>query len=81
VERKLAFSCLETYVFGITCFVSIICECCAYNVAFLSKQTVNTAARMESNGEPNMIHVSHSTAALIEDAGNRCVTSCSIAFF
>ena len=31
--------------------------------------TVNTAARMESNGSPNRIHVSESTAQLIKAAG------------
>jgi class 3 adenylate cyclase len=34
-----------------------------------SFQTVNTAARMESNGERNMIQVSQKTADLIEAAG------------
>jgi hypothetical protein len=32
-------------------------------------QTVNTAARMESNGIPNRIHISGTTAAKLEEAG------------
>jgi class 3 adenylate cyclase len=35
----------------------------------LHMQTVNTAARMESNGEPHKIHVSETTAELIKIAG------------
>jgi hypothetical protein len=36
-------------------------------------QTVNTAARMESNGEPNKIHVSQATAELLKTGGKRYV--------
>lgn len=36
---------------------------------WFQRQTVNTAARMESNGEANKIHISESTAKLIEAAG------------
>jgi class 3 adenylate cyclase len=34
-------------------------------------QTVNTSARMESNGEPNKIHVSAATAELLQTEGKR----------
>jgi class 3 adenylate cyclase len=35
----------------------------------MTTQTVNTAARMESNGAPNRIQVSESTAKLIQLSG------------
>jgi class 3 adenylate cyclase len=41
-------------------------------------QTVNTAARMESSGEPNRIHVSKKTAELIQQAGKGYVAAASL---
>jgi class 3 adenylate cyclase len=41
-------------------------------------QTVNTSARMESNGEPNKIHVSAATAELLQTEGKRYVAGYSL---
>jgi class 3 adenylate cyclase len=43
-------------------------------------QTVNTAARMESNGERNRVHVSEKTAELIKLAGKEYVAFHLIVF-
>jgi Adenylate and Guanylate cyclase catalytic domain len=75
-ETSLGFNSLAMYVFA-TFWNEQFRDTLHYSHLFSPRflKTVNTAARMESNGEPNRIHVSQKTAELIKKAGKGYVTA------